>query len=306
MTDEIKTWINNNTVIILVVFFVGWTVLMQVLNLLFKLNILKIVVLAGTFALAMAFAGNDLVNFIGVPLAGFESFKDFIANHGNNNPDNFLMTSLSGKIQTDTYLLVIAGLIMVATLWLSKKARNVIKTSLDLSRQTEGVERFGSSLFARTLVRSVNSATKGINILIPKQIKVFIFKRFDQTPYINETKKEENAPVFDLIRASVNLVVASILIAFATSLKLPLSTTYVTFMVAMGTSLSDRAWGRESAVYRISGVLSVIGGWFFTALAAFTAAFALAYLISYGGFAAIFILIGSSLFNIIPDETYHS
>lgn len=288
MTEEMKLLIQNNTLLILLGSFVFWSVLLQLLNWLVNLNILKLVVLVGTFSLAMAFAGNDLVNFIGVPLAGIESFKAFAANPGAD-PNLFLMDSLQGKVQTPTFYLLIAGLIMVLTLWFSKKAKGVVKTTLDLSRQGEGNERFGSSAVSRSLVRSSLNLGKYINYIVPVRVQNKIQKQFE--PYKEVPHSKEEAPAFDLIRASVNLVVASILIAFATSLKLPLSTTYVTFMVAMGTSLADKAWGRESAVYRITGVLSVIGGWFFTALSAFTVAFLLALLFYWGGIFTIGLMV---------------
>ncbi|WP_282037385.1 inorganic phosphate transporter [Saccharicrinis aurantiacus] len=291
MTSDTKEWINNNALIIIGVSFVAWTVLLQIFRALFKLDILKFTVLVGTFALAMAFAGNDLVNFIGVPLAGLESYGFYKA-AGNVDPTTFKMSALAGKVATDTYLLVIAGIIMVITLWTSKKAKAVVKTSLDLSRQQEGDERFGSSFFARSIVRSSINASNSINTIIPKPISNFIAKQFDSTKYEEQRiALGKDAPAFDMIRATVNLVVASILIAMATSYKLPLSTTYVTFMVAMGTSLTDGAWGRESAVYRVTGVLSVIGGWFFTAFSAFTVAFIIANIINLGGVFAIFALI---------------
>ena len=287
MTDDTKQFIGENSVMIIGLSLIGWTILLQLLNWLFKLNILKLIVLVGTFALAMAFAGNDLVNFIGVPLAGLESYKAFAANPGAD-PNFFLMGSLQGKVLTPTLYLLFAGVIMVLTLWLSKKARGVVKTTLDLSRQDEGDERFGSSAISRSLVRSSMNFGKAASFFVPQRLKMAVGKQFDQSHAT--VYKGEDAPAFDLIRASVNLVVASILIAFATSLKLPLSTTYVTFMVAMGTSLADKAWGRESAVYRITGVLSVISGWFFTAFSAFTVAFILAMFFSWGGFFAIAIM----------------
>ncbi len=291
MSEEVVNWIATNGNLIIIYSLIFWTVILQVSYWLFKLNILKFTVLAGTFALAMAFAGNDLVNFIGVPLAGLESFKSFMA-EGGTNPD-MLMGSLAGKVKTDSYLLVIAGLIMVITLWTSRKAKKVVKTSLDLGRQSEGDERFGSSLFARSIVRGSIAISNSVNKIIPARISSFVDKQFDSSTYEEGRQKstKEDAASFDLIRASVNLVVASILIAFATSLKLPLSTTYVTFMVAMGSSLSDRAWGRESAVYRITGVVSVIGGWFFTAFSAATVAFIFANIMMFGGVYAIALLI---------------
>ncbi len=268
--------------------FIGWTVILQLLFWITKLDIMKMTVLVGTFALAMAFAGNDLVNFIGVPLAGFASYTDFINNPGAD-PNNFLMTSLTHKTSTPAMYLVIAGLIMVITLWTSKKARRVLKTSLDLSRQDEGDERFGASPIARSIVRASVRFSNRLDSITPAPIKTFIDKQFDQTSYNRSVLAMGNeAPAFDMLRASVNLVMASILISIATSYKLPLSTTYVTFMVAMGTSLADRAWGRESAVFRITGVLSVILGWFFTAFVAFTTAFIVAAVIHFTGIYGIF------------------
>lgn len=305
MTSEAKTWVSSNAVLIILYSFIGWTVLLQLAQLVFKLNILKFIVLCGTFALAMAFAGNDLVNFIGVPLAGLESFKEFMAS-GSNSPETFSMAVLAGKVKTDTYLLLIAGLIMVVTLWTSKKARSVVKTSLDLSRQDEGEERFGSSVAARSMVGFARSAGKVLSVIAPPRLSRVLGRQFDQTAYNEAIALEKDPPAFDLIRASVNLIVASILIAFATSLKLPLSTTYVTFMVAMGTSLADKAWGRESAVYRITGVLSVIGGWFMTALIAFTVAFCVALVFFWGGLAAIIIVISVTVFLIIRSKRVHS
>lgn len=293
MTSEATDWLKEHTLLILLYSFIGWTVFIQLLNWIFKVNILKVIVFAGTFALAMAFAGNDLVNFIGVPLAGFEAFQNFKAAvlAGNATPDTYLMTSLAGKVKTDTYMLVIAGLVMVVTLWSSKKAKSVVKTSLDLSRQGAGEERFGSSMLGRTIVRFSNNTSLSLGKLSNDKTKKWFESRFDQTNYNERIAKEKNPPSFDLIRASVNLVVASILIALATSLKLPLSTTYVTFMVAMGTSLSDKAWGRESAVFRVTGVLSVIGGWFLTALIAFSVAFLMALFIKWAGIYGIVIII---------------
>jgi phosphate/sulfate permease len=301
MDADMKAFIKDNTFIILLGSLIFWTLILQLLHWLVKLNILKLTVLVGTFALAMAFAGNDLVNFIGVPLAGLESFKAFIA-HPDADPNMFLMESLQSKVSTPTLYLLIAGIIMVLTLWFSKKAKGVIKTTIDLSRQDEGSERFGSSAISRTLVRSSLNLGKVIRIFVPQRIQRGINKQFNP---IKEKNTSPDAPSFDMIRASVNLVVASILIAFATSLKLPLSTTYVTFMVAMGTSLADKAWGRESAVYRITGVLSVIGGWFFTALSAFTVAFVLAMLFYWGGFIAIAMMVIIAGFVITKTHSYH-
>ncbi|MCK5839832.1 MAG: inorganic phosphate transporter [Bacteroidales bacterium] len=290
ITPETLDWITSHTIAILVVSFAGWTILLQLLSWIVKLNILKLIVIVGTFALAMAFAGNDLVNFIGVPLAGLESYKAFIANPGAD-PNFFLMEALAGKVQTPTILLLLAGIIMVVTLWKSKKSRTVTKTEVDLGRQFEGAERFGSNIFSRAIVRSSRNTSNNILKIMPDSLRKGIDSRFTKLKSEMPGNKRANIPSFDLLRASVNLVVASIIISFATSMKLPLSTTYVTFMVAMGTSLSDRAWGRESAVYRVSGVLTVIAGWFLTAFSAFASAFLMAMLISYGGMIAVTILI---------------
>ena len=291
--DEATTdWITHNQWKIVMFSLAGWTIFLQMLSIVYKkLDVLKVIVLVGTFALAMAFAGNDLVNFIGVPLAGYESFLEF--QRSGAASDNFLMTALAGKIHTDTYMLLIAGLIMVVTLYKSKKARSVVTTSLDLSRQDEGSERFSSTLFSRVIVRQTRAIASGISYMIPAIVKTKMNERFDfvKVKESNIEQQRKDASSFDMLRASVNLVVASILIAFGTSLKLPLSTTYVTFMVAMGTSLADGAWGRESAVYRVTGVFSVIGGWFLTALTAFTVAFILAMVISFGQMPAVIILV---------------
>jgi len=279
----LSQWVKVNTVSLLVVSFLGWSIIMQLLMWLAKIDILKIVVLAGTFALAMAFAGNDLVNFIGVPIAGFKSFQAWQAS-GGMAPESFTMEMLKGEVATPFIFLVISGLVMIVTLITSKKARSVTETEVNLGRQTEGAERFGSSMLARVIVRNTLRFNRKIEKFIPESLSRKIDKRFEQ-PVVAVADPE--APAFDKIRASVNLMVASILIAFGTSLKLPLSTTYVTFMVAMGTSLADRAWDRESAVYRVSGVFAVIGGWFLTALIAFSVSALIAWLISAGGFPVI-------------------
>ena len=279
----LSQWVKVNTVSLLVVSFLGWSIVMQLLMWLAKIDILKIVVLAGTFALAMAFAGNDLVNFIGVPIAGFKSFQAWQAS-GGMAPESFTMEMLKGEVATPFIFLVISGLVMIVTLITSKKARSVTETEVNLGRQTEGAERFGSSMLARVIVRNALRFNRKIEKYIPESLSRKIDKRFEQ-PVVAVADPE--APAFDKIRASVNLMVASILIAFGTSLKLPLSTTYVTFMVAMGTSLADRAWDRESAVYRVSGVFAVIGGWFLTALIAFSVSALIAWLISAGGFPVI-------------------
>ena len=302
LSKENLEWIHTHTGQILLISSIGFTVLLQILHWIFRINILKVIVLIGTFALAMAFAGNDLVNFIGVPLAGYESFRSFHAS-GIVDPGKFSMESLADKVQTPTSFLLIAGIIMVVTLWLSKKARSVTKTEINLGRQDEGNERFGSTLMARTVVRIIVGFTDAVGTITPKPIKNWLNTRFDHKP-LKKLKKKEVVS-FDLIRASVNLVVASVLIAIATSKKLPLSTTYVTFMVAMGTSLSDRAWNRDSAVYRVTGVFTVIGGWFITAFVAFTIAFLIAMFISWAGIWAVGILIALSIFLLTRTHIIH-
>ncbi|NQT77216.1 MAG: inorganic phosphate transporter [Bacteroidetes bacterium] len=307
MDQAVKEWIATNAWMIVLASFIGWTLILQILTIIYKrLDVLKIIVLVGTFALAMAFAGNDLVNFIGVPLAGYESFLAFQENPGAD-PNLLAMTKLSGPIRTNTYMLLIAGLIMVITLYKSRKARSVVKTSLDLSRQDEGSERFSSTMFSRVLVRQTRTMAMGVGFIIPDKVKRGIESRFDLEKFkdSNIEQQKKDATSFDMIRASVNLVVASILIAFGTSLKLPLSTTYVTFMVVMGTSLADGAWGRESAVYRVTGVLSVIGGWFLTALSAFTVSFILAMIIYFGGQPAIIFLILLAAFVVFRTHLFH-
>lgn len=284
MNADVKHWIADNTLIILGGCMLFFTVLMQILHAC-KVNVFKVVVLIGTFALATAFAGNDLVNFIGVPLAGLESFLDW-KNAGAGDPSAHMMGALNGEARTPFVFLLAAGVIMVVSLATSKKAHNVTKTEINLAKQDEGEEMFGSSRVARSLVRMTSTAANFIVKHTPDSVRSWIDRRFDNT----EIEKEEGAS-YDLVRASVNLVISSLLIALGTSLKLPLSTTYVTFMVAMGTSLADRAWSRESAVYRVTGVLSVIGGWFMTAGIAFTAAFLIAMIMRFGGVVAAVIVV---------------
>ncbi|HEC42338.1 MAG TPA: phosphate permease [Bacteroides sp.] len=302
MSKETVSWISNNTGLILGVSFVGWTILLQLLRWVFRLNILKLIVLVGTFALAMAFAGNDLVNFIGVPLAGLESFRAFL-DSGLTESSGYLMTALSEPVKTPTGFLLIAGLIMVIALWTSKKARSVTATTLDLGRQEEGPERFEASGVARGIVRVSIGISSAVDRILPGRFQRFLKQRFDQSKFI-ENKSDKDLS-FDLLRASVTLVVASALISLATSFKLPLSTTYVTFMVAMGTSLADGAWGRDSAVYRVAGVVTVIGGWFFTAFVAFTAAFIVAFLISWGGIISILGLVILAAFILYRSSRLH-
>lgn len=293
---EFVKFVRVNTDMIVLGCMVGFTILMQILHML-KVNVFKVIILMGTFALAMAFAGNDLVNFIGVPLAGYSSYMDLMAQGGTTTPDTFLMTSLLEPAKTPWYFLIGSGIVMVIALMTSKKAHNVVKTSLDLSRQSDGDENFGTSPVARVLVRTCTNAAMVISSIVPTPVKTWIDKRFDSSQIILEDKAS-----FDLVRAAVNVVLSGLLIAVGTSLKLPLSTTYVTFIVAMGTSLADRAWGRESAVFRITGVLSVIGGWFITAGAAFTICFIVAILIHVGGVPAIVGMIALAIYSLIRSQ----
>jgi len=296
MTPEMKAFISDNTEMILWGCFIFFTFFMQILSW-FKVNVFKIVVLFGTFALALAFAGNDLVNFIGVPLVGYSSYMDLMAQGGTTTTDTFMMSSLLEPASTPWYFLFGAGLVMVITLFTSKKAQNVVKTQLDLARQTEGSENFGTSPVARILVRRVSNISSSLLSVIPPSTKNWIDSRFNNDEIILENKAS-----FDLVRGSVNVVLSGLLIALGTSLKLPLSTTYVAFMVAMGSSLADRAWGRESAVYRITGVLSVIGGWFITAGAAFTIAFVVALLIYWGGIPAMAAMVALAAYSLIRSQ----
>jgi phosphate/sulfate permease len=295
--EILSTWVSSHTGILLLYSFIFWIIFIQLLKWIFNIKILKLTVLIGTFALAMAFAGNDLVNFIGVPIAGYNSYKAWIS-AGAAAPDEFTMEMLAGKVGTPTIMLLIAGLIMIITLILSKKARSVVNTTIDLARQNEGAERFQSSMVARVLVRGFSQSYKSVKQAFPEYLAKKIHTRFEP-PVTEEKTVNPEAPAFDKIRASVNLLVASVLIAFGTSLKLPLSTTYVTFMVAMGTSLADRAWDRESAVYRISGVIAVIGGWFLTAIIAFSVAAIVAWLISIGGMIMILIFLSVAIFMVV-------
>src|SRR5574344_431867 len=283
MNAELQSWIDAHNGILSLYMFIGSTVLIQILHLC-KINVLKIVVLMGTFALALAFAGNDLVNFIGVPLAGLSAFQDWRVNAAGD--PGYLMGSLSESAKTPIFYLVVAGLNMILSLMTSKKAQNVVKTSVDLSRQDEGDEMFGSSTMARYIVRKTSGMSDSISSIIPDSVKRWIDSRFQRDEAILA-----DGAAFDLIRASVNLVLAGLLIIMGTSLKLHLSTTYVTFIVAMGTWLADRAWRRVSAVYRITGVLSVIGGWFLTAAVAFLAALLVCLLCHSGGIALMLVLI---------------
>ncbi len=276
---DIKHLIEGNTLLIIAGSFVAWSVISQLLIQFLKVNILKLIIGVGTFSLAMAFSGNDLVNFVGVPIAAWNSYQAWEVS--GVAADAFSMGVLAKKVPSNIWLLLFAGGIMVITLWTSSKAQNVIKTGIDLSRQGEGHEKFQPNPLSRVVVRIAMGLNFGISKIFPKQTLAYVDSKF-QKPVIELPKdKTYELPAFDMVRASVNLIVAGILISIATSMKLPLSTTYVTFMVAMGTSLADRAWGRESAVYRVAGVINVVGGWFLTAITAFLAAALVAYLISW-------------------------
>ena len=276
---DVKHLIEDNTLLIIAGSFLLWTVISQVFIKVLKLNVLKLIIGIGTFSLAMAFSGNDLVNFIGVPIAAWNSYEAWSVSGVEANA--FSMEILAKKVPSNVWLLLLAGGIMVVTLWTSSKARNVIKTGIDLSRQGEGHEKFQPNPLSRLVVRASMGINAGLSYIIPAKTIAFVDSKF-QKPVIELPKdKTYELPAFDMVRASVNLIVAGILISIATSMKLPLSTTYVTFMVAMGTSLADRAWGRESAVYRVAGVINVVGGWFLTAITAFLAAALVAYLISW-------------------------
>lgn len=301
ISKESMQYLDEHTAIILLYTFLGMTGLMAILQHLFKVKILKVIILSGTAALALSFAGNDLVNFIGVFMAGLSSYQfagEFVAQGGNI--DNLYMGRLSEAVNVDWRFLLGSGIVMVLALWFNKKSRTVTKTEVNLSRQGEGLEQFSSTGASRSLVRNALNIGRFVHYITPQKVKDFIESRFKPLE-----KKEPNSPSFDLIRASVNLTVAALLISLGTSLKLPLSTTYVTFMVAMGSSLADRAWGRESAVYRITGVLTVISGWFLTAAAAFTASATVAFLLMYGGVYAIIGLLILVVFLIIQFTMVH-
>ncbi len=295
--DETSAWIETHQLLIIGVNFIFFTLLSQVLITFFKVNILRIIIIVGTFALALAFAGNDLVNFIGVPIAAFNSYQ--IYSSSGIPGDELMMGALANdNIVAPFYFLALAGLIMVVTLWTSKKAKAVIETGVNLSRQGDGVEKFSPNTLSRFIVRGGVYLGQGINYFLPKAIQLKIDKQFEKPELKGKKRKDE--PAFDMVRASVNLMVASILISIGTSLKLPLSTTYVTFMVAMGTSFADRAWDRESAVYRVAGVFNVIGGWFVTAIVAFTGAFIMAFVLKTGevfAFVGLIVLLAIFLYR---------
>lgn len=294
--EEVRTWINVHTHMLLLCTFVITTILMEVLHLL-KVNVFRLVVLMGTFALAMAFAGNDLVNFIGVPLAGLDSWHDFSMNANGASPSTYMMTSLMESAKTPPFYLMAAGIIMIIAMATSKKAQNVIKTSVDLARQDEGDEMFGSSKAARSIVRATQESASFIGQWMPRRLSAWIDSRFNK-----QDAELPDGAAFDVVRAAVNLVLAAMLITAGTNWGLPLSTTYVTFMVAMGSSLADRAWSRESAVFRVTGVLSVIGGWFITAGVAFGACAIVCLLMFFGGIIAKLLFMALVVFMLIRSQ----
>lgn len=300
MSAESLAWIDENTTMLVVACFVFFTVLMQILHWC-KVNVFRIIVLLGTFSLALAFAGNDLVNFIGVPLAGFSAYTDYAANSNGVGIHDFMMNSLMSSAKTPAIFLLASGIIMVYALATSKKAKNVIKTSVDLARQEEGDEMFDSSALARTIVRRATAINEFLVKVIPAGMRRWIDSRFNKDEVILA-----NGAAFDMVRASVNLVLSGLLIIIGTTMKLPLSTTYVTFIVAMGSSLADRAWGRESAVYRITGMLSVIGGWFITAFVAFTICALVTAIMFYTSFVGMFIFICVAVFLLIRSNIKYS
>ena len=296
---DAKVWIDANTTMLLGAVFAA-TTLLSYLLLLMRVSVFRLVVLMGTFALAMAFAGNDLVNFIGVPLAGLSSYQDWVS-HGAGNVDTFMMGSLMESAKSPFLYLMIAGGVMIFAMATSKKAQNVVKTSVDLSRQDESDEMFGTSRAARSIVRATQECGQFLVRYLPKGMMQRIDSRFNKEEVVLK-----DGAAFDMVRAAVNLVLASVLIVIGTNFKLPLSTTYVTFMVAMGTSLADRAWSRESAVFRVTGVLSVIGGWFVTAGVAFATCALVCLTIYFGGFIAMFAFMALAVFLLIRSNIQYA
>lgn len=301
--STISAFLESEFLMISVVSFILLSIISYFLIFSFKVNIYKLIIGVGTFSLALAFAGNDLVNFIGVPIAAWQSYNAWLAS--GISADMFSMEVLADKVATPNLLLFIAGMVMVVTLWVSSKAKKVTKTEIDLARQRDTKERFEPNFLSRGLVRLAMNSSKLTSAIVPSKLRKKINSQFKVPVLQMSSKKALELPAFDMIRASVNMMVAAILISIATSFKLPLSTTYVTFMVAMGTSLSDRAWGSDSAVYRVAGVLNVIGGWFFTAFIAFTACGLVALLIHLGGPAAIAILIFAAILILVRNYISH-
>ncbi|MDE0791578.1 MAG: anion permease [Flavobacteriales bacterium] len=300
---DIKDVLATYNIAIIAGLFVLWSVAAYVINNVFKKNVLVLVIGIGTFSLALAFAGNDLVNFIGVPMAAYHSYEAWSAS--GVAASEFSMGVLSEKVPSEPVLLFLAGGIMVLTLWFSKKAQTVVETGIDLSRQDEGSERFRANFLSRSIVKGSSRVVSLLNAFVPQRTLDRVANSFSRPIQNISADKAKELPAFDNIRASINLAVAGILISIATSMKLPLSTTYVTFMVAMGTSFADRAWGRESAVYRVAGVLNVIGGWFLTAISAFVVAGGLTYVIFLGQEAAIAVLLIVSIGLLLRSYRSH-
>ncbi len=298
--QTVVDYLENQVLIIVGISLVIWTILSYFVVSILKTNIYTLIIIVGTFALALAFAGNDLVNFIGVPIAALDAYTKWTLSDVAAN--EFSMAVLSGKVETPTLLLVVAGLIMVVTLWFSSKAQAVVKTSIDLSSQSDIKERFEPNWLSRGFVRLAVGMNKMANYILPDSWTTTIDKRFEVPSPAVQAK---SAPAFDLVRAAVNLMVASVLISIATSMKLPLSTTYVTFMVAMGTSLADKAWGVESAVYRVAGVLNVVAGWFFTAIIAFLASATIASLINLNEVIMVPLLLVLAIVLLVRSYTVH-
>ena len=299
VTPEVLHFLNTYTFELMLSIFVGFLVAFQLAILVFNFNVFRVVILAGTFALAFSFAGNDLVNFIGVPLAALDSWSIFQSS--GQSPADLMMSGLREVPKTNPLYLLAAGSIMVLTLWFSKKAMHVVRTTINLSASDRGdSEQFGSSLLGRLVVRHTIALNEFVQSVLPNGMKKVLESRFEALP----VKKDEVQLPFDAVRASVNLVVSSILIASATALTLPLSTTYVTFMVAMGTSFADGAWDRESAVYRVSGVLTVIGGWFITALAAFTTCCLMVTICYFGQLPAVIIVMAVTVYFLVKENFF--
>ncbi|MGX1024388.1 anion permease [Psychroflexus sp. MBR-150] len=305
--DDFVNIVKSNARVIILFSLLIWTILSWIVEQILKINLFKFIIVFGTFALALAFAGNDMVNFIGVSVAAWQSFELWSEAYQLTGvlPSDFSMKALSGEVETPEYILIIAGLVMVFTLWFSSKAQYVVQTGVNLSRQGEGEERFKANTLSRKVVRLFYHVGVGVKSIIPKSFNEFAKARFEkgQTQKLNQGITK---PSFDMLRASINLVLASILISIATNFTLPLSTTYITFMVAMGTSFGDKAWGRESAVYRVSGVLNVIGSWMITAIIAFSLAAVMALIIYYGEIYAMVFLTAFVVFSLIRSGIKHS
>ncbi|MBT7817330.1 MAG: inorganic phosphate transporter [Polaribacter sp.] len=299
---ELKSLLDGNEIYIIIGSFVFWTLFSFIFEKLTKKTVLLVVIAIGTFGLALAFSGNDLVNFIGVPMAAYHSYEAWIA---GGMDSTMSMAVLEKKVPAEPVLLFIAGTIMVLTLWFSKKAKTVAETEISLSRQGETHEKFEPNRISRAIVKVTSQLSSYFSAVVPSSISESLSKSFEKPNFTMTKNQSIEAPAFDMIRASVNLMVAGVLIAIATSMKLPLSTTYVTFMVAMGTSLADRAWGRESAVYRVAGVLNVIGGWFGTAIGAFIAAGIVVFLINFNAIVIIPILLLLTVILLYRNYKFH-